>query len=411
MSTTTARGQPGWRAALLVGCAAGLLAAAACALFPSLELASLDARFRLRGSVPGSSRILLVTIDDESLASLSHWSSYGRVIRGLKQRGARLVVSDIIFRFAGEDAADLIQATREGGRVVQPVAFSLFDPGDWPADGAITVDGDPVPEEVLARAYPGALEQGSGPLSVDEVLAPHPPVTQAAAGLGQIGVVVDPDGVFRRFPLLVSLDGRPFPSVPLEVARLVHEAGPGDVSWTGRGVELRAAGRDPLHFPTAPAGRVLLDFGGGWSDPVFQFVRAEQILGPQDGSGEDRALADKVQGKICLMGVTGGTGNTDLAPTPFELNTPRMLGLATLVDQLLTGRFLTEPGWWLSWLLCLLLAAGIALQASRPSAPRAGGARLPCGLSPGLIAHSTRTGPRRTAPSTCWARPRPAPWP
>ncbi len=332
--------------ALALGLAASLLGLGLDTLAPSLELATLDLRFQARGRVPASADILLVEIDDDGLDSISRWTDFAEVFSKLQAGGARLVLSDIIFARPGADAEVLVEATK-AGRVVHPVAVELLPPGDWPAEGAIGADDGPVPPGLSARLWGGALPQGCGPLAVDRVLPPYAPVVAAAAGVGHVGVQLDTDGVFRRFPLVVSLDGKPLPSLPLAAFGVLREEA--TLRWDG-GVEVGGA-----RIPTDATGAVLLDYGGGWEDGAFASVTALDVLAGK---------AD-VKGKICIVGVTGATGNTDLAQTPFDAAAPKVLGLATLLDQLLGGRFLRAPGAWLRWLLSVGLGLLVAFAATR----------------------------------------------
>jgi len=361
------KGQTGRLSALVVGCIAGCLAVLSSLIFPALELNTLDMRFALRGTQEASEEILIVEIDDEGLDTISHWSAYARVIARLKQLGARLVIPDIIFRLAGEDAPQLVDAIRTGGRVVVPAAFSFLQPADWFAEGgAMTFDSMPLSESVSSRAYPAELSGEAGPLWVDRVIAPYEPVLEAAEGCGHIGAVKDPDRVLRRISLVVSLDGRMFPHLTLEATRLILGAGKNEVDWTGDGVAIEADGGERVFFPTDANGQVLLDYTGSWYDAVFWHLRADEILETTSQAGR-RDLAKAVKDKICLLGVTG-TGLTDVMATPFDRSAPGVLGLATLMDQLISRRFLTEIPTWFGWLFGLLVAIAVALQAARPSA-------------------------------------------
>ncbi len=263
------KGQAGKVAALLVGAIVGVLAGFVALLVPSLELATLDLRFLLRGPQASSNKILVVAVDDEAIESVTKWSDYARIIEGFKKFGAKIIVTDIVFRHPGEDASTLIEATREGGKVVHPIGVKLLPPGDWLEDDALTVDDKPIPEEIIARAYPGDIERGPGLLWVYSVLTAHGPVIEAASGLGHIGVIEDVDGIFRRYPILVSLSGKPFPSTALEVVRLYYGAEPGDVNWQADGVEIQKAKGERVWIPTDPYGQVLLNYLGRWTDSIF----------------------------------------------------------------------------------------------------------------------------------------------
>lgn len=346
-----------------LGLLAGLLAGLITWAIPTLELASLDLRFRLRGPRPLSNQVVLVTLNDRGLASVGHWSTYARVISGLKALGAKVVTTDIVFRLAGEDSQSLVQATRLEGATVHPLAVDFTPEGVWIEDGAVTTDGGPIPAPLLGLRYKTPIERGEL-LAVDRLMAPHHQVVAASSALGSIGFVADPDGAFRRFPILVDLDGQALPSAPLETVRLALGISPEAVSWTGQALRLRLEGGGERTVPTDARGQVLLNYPGRWSDPNFDWIDPALVLKWLDDPASAPDLLGQLDGKICLLGVTG-TGTTDLTTTPYEQSAPRLLGLASLIDQILADRPLRQTAGWMVWLICLALGAMVAFQASR----------------------------------------------
>ncbi len=353
---------PAWACALAGG-AAGVLAALLVWLIPTLELATIDLRFQLRGPQPASQVLTLITLDDEALDAQGRWTDYARLIDALERLGAKMVLTDILFRRAGDDADSLVRATAQGKPVLHPLAADFFPAGDWPADGAVGLEDQPLDPRVLARRYPARVERGRL-LAVDRLLAPHPRILAAAAGVGHIGVVLDPDGVLRRYPVAADLDGQLLPSLPLEAVRLATRTARDAVHLEGDALVLSPPDRAPLRIPLDDSGQALLAYRGGWEDPIFDHVQAAELTSwlAEPNSAPD--LPGLVAGRICLIGVAG-TGVTDLSPTPFDAFAPRMLALATLTDQLLADRHLTTWPAWLAWLLGPLLGCAVGLQAAR----------------------------------------------
>ncbi|HVE68095.1 MAG TPA: adenylate/guanylate cyclase domain-containing protein [Solirubrobacteraceae bacterium] len=124
------------RTGLLVatGLAAGALGAAAWATdaFEALEVRTVDARFDVRGAERPSPEVVVVGLDEQSLADLDRRpplprSLHARVIDRLRRDGARVIAYDFEFNdptAAAEDNA-LIEATRRAGNVV--LATSRID--------------------------------------------------------------------------------------------------------------------------------------------------------------------------------------------------------------------------------------------------------------------------------------------
>jgi len=112
-----------------VGAGVGLRAAGA---LNWLQESTIDARFSLRGSQPPPKELVLVGIDNKSLAELPRypWSRRldAEVLENLHAAGARLVVYDVAFDRPTTEAADL--ALFEAARRASPVVFatSLISP-------------------------------------------------------------------------------------------------------------------------------------------------------------------------------------------------------------------------------------------------------------------------------------------
>lgn len=358
-----AQSRPGWPLVLGLGLGAGLLGALLAWAAPGLELASLDARFRLRGPRPASGRVTLVLVDDRGLEALSSWADSARLLWALRALGVELVVSDIVFRHAGQDAPALLEATRRALPVVHPVGVAFLPPGDWPVEGALTEDDRQVPPELLARTGPPSLVPGEA-LAVDRVLTPYPPLMEAAAGLGHIGVRLDPDGVLRRLPLVASLDGRLLPAAPLAGLCLSLGVPQESLGWTGREVVLSPPGGPELRLPTDARGEALIDFLGPFDVQFLPHVHADEVLDASRNPQLGAALVERLSGKLVYLGVVGA-GIADLSPTPFDPSppAPRVLALASLLDQLVSGRSLQEPPGWLAWLAALGLGLGLTALA------------------------------------------------
>jgi CHASE2 domain-containing sensor protein len=143
-------------------------------------------------AAPPSDRILLVTIDDASLAAIGRWpwrrSVHGEAIRKLATAKPAAIAYDVLFtepgQSAGEDAE--LGAALGQARVVLPV---LFD-----APGA---NGRPF----------------------DTVL-PVPPIASAAAGLGQVALPNEADGTARAGLLEVDDGTRRWPHLAEQAYRL-----------------------------------------------------------------------------------------------------------------------------------------------------------------------------------------------
>jgi diguanylate cyclase (GGDEF)-like protein/PAS domain S-box-containing protein len=327
----------------LIALAAMALAAAVWALradvsaFERLDQATLDLQTLWRGRLsPGRELpLLLVQVDDRSLEALGgrvpDRAEIARAVQALQQGGVRAVALDLLLLPGGgtpEGDAALAAAMRAGGRTLIPFAL----PDDGPAEAAA------VPAPVLAQALLGyddeaALERSeAGFYRPRRLLAPDSALASAAAGLGHVSVRRGADGSLRHDLPLLRLNGEVYPSLALRLAAFAQGA-----DWR----EARA--RFGRELQVGPALRVPLDglsrLGVNYYGPAGSFETvgfAELLAGGVDAS--------RLRGRIAVVGVSALAAG-DHFPSPFDAGLPGMERLATVTDNLLTGRSLTRPGW------------------------------------------------------------------
>ena len=121
-----------------------------------------------------------------------------------------------------------------------------------------------------------------------------------------------------------------------------------------------------FEVPTGPAGEFRIYFSGL---PSMARISAAELLDP----AKSTAHADRLNGSIVLVG-TSAVGLRDYVSTPRSAAQPGVEVHAEIIDQILSGEFLTRPDWApgaeivVAALLTLLLLAGGAVGG--PSARR-----------------------------------------
>ncbi|HMR29908.1 MAG TPA: adenylate/guanylate cyclase domain-containing protein [Geminicoccaceae bacterium] len=325
-----------------------------------LELQTLDWRFRLRGPAPPAEEVVLVVIDDRTVAELGRWPAPRGVIAEAVDRiraaGAAVIAVDLLLseparnlpeeltaaldkalaalpadssarRELAEAAlgADpdqtLASSLREAGSVAMAYAF-VFAPGENNVDG--------VPAEVRATAYP-VYTQAAGAVSpeVDEVrglIVPAPALREAAGTLGHVTVLVDQDGAVRYERPVFPFAGELFPSLSVEAVRL-YDRLPRErvVVRLGEGLEIGSR-----RLRTDAGMRHYVNYYGPTGTlPTYPLA---DLL---DGSIDVGVL----RGRIVLLGATAA-GAGDRFVTPFAERLPGVEYLATAVANMLDGRSL-----------------------------------------------------------------------
>ena len=341
---------------------------------PAFADAWLRDRFiRWQASAVDDPRLLVVDIDEASLAALGPWpwprQRIAALVEDLLTDGARGVALDLVLPERGDPGGDMrLAMLAQHGPVVLGQAFdyvprSLALRVGKLAEGGSTPERGAAPDAVPATGY----------------IANHAGLSQARYA-GNIGFVPDPDGMLRRLPLLTSFQGRAYPTLALALmeccaapvsaqprrsgfspttpsgARPTSEGSKGRP--TSVGFVGRASARQPCSGPSE--GLALDDEGGGfmplrfsrdWS--AYTVVSALDIL-------QGRSAAP-VSGRLVLVG-SSALGLTDRVSTPLSASTAGVMVHASALSSLLDARAHLEPAPWPGrWLATLFAALVVGL--------------------------------------------------
>ena len=224
---------------------------------------------------------------------------------------------------------------------------------------------------------PGAFPAGAAyATSWNGFGASLPVLADAAPVAGFLNTLVDEngDGVIRNVPLIARYEGdkaRPgyYESLGLAVYRLANGSPPVLPAFAGGGASLRLEslmlGR--LRIPVDQAAGMQVPFRGhgGANGGSFRYVPAADVL---DG----RLAPGELKGRIVLVGATA-PGLQDLRATPVSAAFPGVEVHANVVSALLDHRLLAVPDEAPAYEVLTILVAGLALAfgLSLLSAPRA----------------------------------------
>jgi len=320
------------------------------------SLKTLDLLFRATPLPPASPQVVVVTVDQPDLDFFQKqgvswpWPRqlYAPIIEFCQRARARAVIFDILYTetsvYGAEDDQRLAQAISASGKVVLPVFLTRE-----------AKKANPQTDEVLARA--ALAFQGSPPpglITYRGVTTPIDPLLQAAAALGNVECGPDPDGIYRRVPLISTCRGRILPI--LGFAAYCRFQSPG--KWRFEAGELV---QGSYRVPVDQAGRLLLKFSGP-SRSFKRFSAANVIQSEvrlQHGKDPFYQPGDFAD-KWVLVGLTA-PGLLDLKPSPLAPVYPGVELHATVLDNLIKGDFLRIAPFWLIWLWALVLAGAVTL--------------------------------------------------
>ena len=272
-----------------------------------------------------SELIALYDIDEEALAENGQWpwprSYLADLNSELAERGAIAVVYSVLFpepdRFLQDEEFAL--SMQEIPTFLSAVATTSTNRGDGWDIGVATLG--PVLEN--AMQYRGILPNVQA-------------LQEASTGTGVVNAAPEVDGLVRRIPALINVQGQLYPALSVDVLRGLA----GDPSYQVRAGE---SGIEAVRIPaydtiqTDSAGRIWID----WNTTFKQ----------------------DVENKIVYVGVTAA-GISPLVPTPIGQLFPHQIQ-ANLLETLLRGSAPVRPDWSLAaeTLGLLILALLSALSA------------------------------------------------
>ncbi len=262
--------------------------------------------------LPVDPRILLVTIDDQSLKKLGQWpwprSVHADLIDRLSAARPAGILFDVIFSEPGEAADDqrLADAVCKAGNVLLPTASS------------------DAPDEQLL------------------------PLLKCAKGMGQINVEADNDGVVRSLYMREGPPGNTLAQLAWLAYTLTGQTSP---------MPGLAKAPDGQHWHREHAVRVPYTAQGHF--PSVSYVKVLQGEVPPD----------VLRGRLILVGATA-YGMGDRFVTPLSSTVGSTAGVeiqANILNGLLLGRSIVDlPGWLAALMAASLVALLLGLLLYRP---------------------------------------------
>jgi len=320
-----------------------LLQAFAPSVFDVARLSLFDSYQRLMGRDRYTNAVVIVAIDNESLKKIGQWPWPRRQLARLASivtgAGAATVGIDLLFSEPdrqspnndNEFAATLLKDrndTERGNRITLAIGTPALDNT---IDGA-TDTGELVPFREIGLV-PGHASASALP-SFQKSIRPIPVLDAAAAGHGLASVIPDPDGVFRRMPLVSRLSGRLAPELALEMLRLAIRNPPArhvDLNYAGGQIQKVSIGA--LDIPTQDDGSLWVNFS---PHDDGRFISAYKIL-----RGEVKPSI--FDGAVVLIGETG-LGRVDRQMTPAG-QMPGVEIQAEFLENVLQGNWASRPAW------------------------------------------------------------------
>ena len=278
---------------------------------------------------PTFNNIVTVNIDEATLDKYGQWplprAEYAKIIRDLYQRNAGLVVLNVL----------MPETDRTGGDGILGQALKQYP---------VILPNVPAQKTKNTPRVPGSAVLG--PEFLDQIvqypglIANVPQLENNAYGVGTVNTLPEVDGVNRRLPLIVSVDGKLYPSLAMEALR----AAAGDTTFQ---VKLFEGGVEKMRIPkfgpitTDNLGRIWID----WSQQNRSFSLTN--------------LPKDLEGAVVIVGPTAA-GIANPVPTSKGSVWPQDVQ-AAVIGTMMNGVTIQRPDWADGAEIIALVVAGIAL--------------------------------------------------
>ncbi|RZV14851.1 adenylate/guanylate cyclase domain-containing protein [Aliarcobacter butzleri] len=318
--------------------------------FPNLP-DSLDNRLRdylftIRGELPHNQNVVIVDIDETSIKSLGQWpwsrDKLAKILENLTLANVGIVGLDIVF--AEEDRTS-------PHKILQDLKIYKKDVPNYDLEFANVVENSPVilgyqfdlvkKDNVNAKVpqIPAIFIEKDKPQDKSYLIEAYntilniPQIQDKAYSSGFFNNIPDDTGIIRSVPLIISYDDTIYPSLALEVIRVINDTQKVVVQYDENGISNIIL--DDISIPTDRYGRMLINFRG--PERSFKYISAIDIYNNSFDKSE-------IDGKIVLIG-TSAAGLFDLRATPFDSIFPGVEVHANIIDNILMQDFIYKASW------------------------------------------------------------------
>ncbi|QKF82378.1 CHASE2 domain-containing protein [Halarcobacter ebronensis] len=327
----------------------------------SLDNRLRDYFFTIRGSIKDNGSVVIIDVDEASLAEVGQWPwsrpKVSELLEKLTQANTAIIAFDMVFAEPDKSSPH---------RVFKKYNINVPNPPNYDKILGETVSNTPTilgyvfefnKDEYTnkkAPTIPAIFIEKNKHLGDDYLLKAQgtilnvPEIQDLAYSSGFFNNIPDESGIIRSVPLLISYNNLIYPSLALEIMRVITQTQRVIINYDEFGVE--SIKLNNITIPTDRYGRLLLNFRGG--EKTFKYYSAKDVLNGKISKKE-------LEGKIAIIG-TSAAGLLDLRATPFDSVYPGVEVHANVIDNILEGDFLSKPSWvdgvniWLIFLLSIV---------------------------------------------------------
>jgi len=330
----------------------------------------------------GAGNIVLIDIDDKSLASLGPWpwprSLIAEMIDLLKANNARLIGLNL--PFTEKESNQGLAEVKAFHEKYEAYPLARKDPSlkVWVLENLDKIEkrlnNDPILVDSVGQSenvvmsvslgtgalqnaekteYASSLSKNSMPsanisssllqdVSVDRLSPPFPELAENAMGLGHDMLTIENGMRGRSHPLFIRYDGMLIPSFPLRLAIAYFDQLPGQLLVEKNRIQLKDNSTIPITH-----GKMLVRFST--SQDGFRHISFDDLL---KGNG-----VKSLKGKIAIIGLSLAEGRR--FDTPVSHNMCGSELTAQILENIINGRHIKRPSLLPYMEILIILVAGL----------------------------------------------------
>ncbi|MDP6473781.1 MAG: adenylate/guanylate cyclase domain-containing protein [Alphaproteobacteria bacterium] len=322
--------------------------------------------------------VVIIDLDDESLAELGQWpwprTLLAKLVLKLKKSGVVGVAYDIVFAepdrtspgLLAESVRGLDKKTKEKllklpsndatfARIMKSYNVVL---GQSTQQRVLT-EGEQRKSVKTTWANLNKSQTVKG-LKPDGFLYSFPSIVRnietledAAKGIGVFTFRPSVDGIVRQVPLVVRVGKHLYPTLALELYRVVTQQPTMALEYDQagmRGVKLKG-----LNVPTDRTGQIWMKFG---KHDRNLYVSAKDVLNAKGDKAKE--IKAKLAGKLAFLG-TSAIGLLDIKATPLDAAIPGVEVHAQLLQNILDKNYLARPNWAIGAEIVAMVLVGLLM--------------------------------------------------
>ncbi len=306
-----------------------------------------DYFFTIRGEIPNSDNVIIIDIDEKSLQTLGQWpwsrSKVAKILENLTNSGIGIIGIDIVFAEEDNSSPHKVfkkyNIKKEGipnydlelAQMIAKTPTILGYQFEFKKDTEYL--GKEVPQ-IPAIFIERNKTLGSHYLiNASGTILNIPLLQKNSYSSGFFNNIPDESGTVRSVPLVISFEDTIYPSLTLEILRIITKTKKVEINYNIDGIvniEL-----NQMKIPTDRYGRLLVNFRG--KEGNFKYFSAIDII-------NNKIDRKELEGKIALIG-TSAAGLLDLRATPFDSVFPGVEVHANVIDNIIKGDFISKDSW------------------------------------------------------------------